>query len=208
MTTLYRFWDSEGALLYVGITDRSDDRWAKHGDRTWWTAVARIDIERFAERRDAEMAEIKAIREERPLHNVAHHPEKRSRYSVVPSDNRVATMYSQIGGFDHTRFMRRPEYTKLAIAMDAFAHSFDKDQDAPIVADWLRIFADMVLALPIGESCRVCRQSATTGEWPPILPPVKIDREGEHLRAFYRCPSCERIDRTSWNASALDTYYY
>ncbi len=207
-TVLYRFRNAEGELLYVGITDSPDGRWSAHGTKPWWPEVVEIRIERFVERRDAEMAEIEAIRTERPRHNVAHHPEKVSRYSVVPDDNRKATRYSQLGGYDHTRYARKPEYTRLAIAMDEFAHSFDKAGDAPNVAEWLRIFADMVLALPIGESCRVCRKAATDGRWPPLLPPVKVDRTGDRLKAIYRCPACGHVDWTSWNAASLDTCYF
>lgn len=70
---LYRFFDSAGALLYVGITFDPGSRWRKHRDgKPWWTEVARIDIETHPDRNAVLQAEEAAIRAEHPLHNVAH----------------------------------------------------------------------------------------------------------------------------------------
>src|SRR5699024_9013718 len=46
-TCLYRFYDSAGRLLYVGITMDLSRRLAKHRQRDWWPDVAEADYEYF-----------------------------------------------------------------------------------------------------------------------------------------------------------------
>lgn len=82
---LYRFFNSTDVLLYVGITVDPGARFKKHGgDKPWWGQVDRIGIEHFATRADALDAERKAIKEEKPLHNVVHN-------EFVPADGRSDT---------------------------------------------------------------------------------------------------------------------
>lgn len=77
-TSLYRFYDADGALLYVGITSRGPYRWQEHeAHRAWWALVASSRVEHFEDRDEAASAERAAIRAEKPLHNVTHlHPAK------------------------------------------------------------------------------------------------------------------------------------
>ena len=70
-TTLYRFFDPAGVLLYVGISHRAVMRWGDHGRvRPWWPEVASITVEHFADRKAARAAEVKAIQTESPRHNM------------------------------------------------------------------------------------------------------------------------------------------
>lgn len=67
---VYRCYDAEGRLLYIGSTSRLEMRLAQHRATTaWWPTVARVEPERFASIIQARTAEARAIREERPLHN-------------------------------------------------------------------------------------------------------------------------------------------
>lgn len=71
-TALYRLYDSCGVLLYVGITNNPEVRWAWHRDRqAWWPAVAAKKVEWFNSRIDAAKAEATAVRTEHPSKNVA-----------------------------------------------------------------------------------------------------------------------------------------
>jgi predicted GIY-YIG superfamily endonuclease len=71
MTVLYRLFDSEDRLLYVGITDRYGLRMGQHRtSKWWWPRVHRTETEWFASRAVAETMEVRAIRSERPLYNV------------------------------------------------------------------------------------------------------------------------------------------
>ena len=72
-TTLYRFHDASGGLLYVGITGRSVRRWCEHAaTKPWWNDVAKVTVEHFTDRPAAINAEARAIKQERPAHNVVH----------------------------------------------------------------------------------------------------------------------------------------
>jgi hypothetical protein len=71
-TALYRLYDREGVLLYVGITNMPNVRWAAHSLKPWWKQVARKDLTWFDTRPPAASAEVRAIRAEHPLHNSMH----------------------------------------------------------------------------------------------------------------------------------------
>jgi len=76
-TAVYRLFDDEGALLYVGIADHIGRRWDQHAvAQPWWPQVQRQTVTWFPSRGDAADAEIQAIRSEHPVHNVRHneHP--------------------------------------------------------------------------------------------------------------------------------------
>lgn len=71
MHTLYRFYDRDGELLYVGITNNPPRRFSKHkSEKDWWIQVARIDLEQHPTREELQDAERNAVAGERPLHNI------------------------------------------------------------------------------------------------------------------------------------------
>ena len=71
-TALYRLFAEDGALLYVGISKNPKTRfWGHSAEKSWWPEVARKEIEWFASRVDAAIAEAKAVRSERPSRNLA-----------------------------------------------------------------------------------------------------------------------------------------
>lgn len=67
---LYRFFDDEGALLYVGISVNPLGRWDQHRAKTWWRDVRTATIEPCESREAALKAELAAIRAENPQHNI------------------------------------------------------------------------------------------------------------------------------------------
>ncbi len=73
MTTLYRFFDADDRLLYVGIAGTATQRWEQHAkEKGWWDSVARVTVENHPSRQAAADAERNAIRNESPLYNVVH----------------------------------------------------------------------------------------------------------------------------------------
>lgn len=67
---LYRFYDADGALLYVGITKDPTKRTREHSKRSEWHPFARSrTLEWFEDRESALDAERAAIHRERPLFN-------------------------------------------------------------------------------------------------------------------------------------------
>lgn len=76
-TALYRLFDANDRLLYVGISENPERRWQTHAytaRATWWPQVARKTVKWYDTRPDAADAELKAIGSERPLHNLAGVP--------------------------------------------------------------------------------------------------------------------------------------
>jgi len=73
-TSLYRYFDTAGTLLYLGITNNDNQRDAWHcRHQIWWRfQVERRPGETFAKRTDAVTAERDAIRAEGPIFNVTH----------------------------------------------------------------------------------------------------------------------------------------
>lgn len=72
-TALYRLRDSGGQILYIGISANPLRRWPEHAaDKPWWPDVSDLSMQWFENRPDALAAEARAIRTERPLHNVVH----------------------------------------------------------------------------------------------------------------------------------------
>lgn len=78
-TELYRYFDNDGSLLYIGISLSAVARAVQHRQNAhWWDKVHRCEVERFPTRALAADAERKAIKAERPLHNVVHNGGERS----------------------------------------------------------------------------------------------------------------------------------
>lgn len=74
---LYRFYSATGQLLYVGITVNPPARWKKHREsKEWWCEVVGITLETYPNRGALQDAERRAIRVERPLHNIVHAKQK------------------------------------------------------------------------------------------------------------------------------------
>ena len=68
---LYRHFDAEGTLLYVGISLRPFSRFKEHNTHSGWAdQIANMAIEYFPTRMEAMAAEIKAVQEESPLYNI------------------------------------------------------------------------------------------------------------------------------------------
>lgn len=67
---LYRHFDADGRLLYVGISTASMRRLSEHRtDSAWFWSIATIKVERFDTIAQARLAETAAIKNERPLFN-------------------------------------------------------------------------------------------------------------------------------------------
>lgn len=88
-TCLYRLFDRDGRLLYIGITVNPPSRFAQHAeDKAWWAEVdpESVSVVWFDTRAEAEKLELLAVRDERPLHNVVTaDAEGRSRFIKDPS---------------------------------------------------------------------------------------------------------------------------
>jgi len=73
-TALYRLYDEDGVLLYVGITRNPPARMKAHAaekSESWWAEVATTEIEWLSSRPEALTAESIAIRDECPEYNIS-----------------------------------------------------------------------------------------------------------------------------------------
>ena len=71
-TAVYRFFDTGGRLLYVGIAYDPAERWKDHAAKTrWWKDAVDNTIEWYDTRAEAERAEKVALRYEKPIYNKA-----------------------------------------------------------------------------------------------------------------------------------------
>lgn len=71
-TALYRLFDVNGTLIYLGIAYAPESRWYQHSrEKKWWPNVAEKRVVWYETREQAEAAELLAIRTEHPQHNRA-----------------------------------------------------------------------------------------------------------------------------------------
>lgn len=74
-TALYRLYDTDGRLAYVGIAKDPAGRWKQHARYSeWWPKVTNKAVTWFDSRDGAEHAEKAAIKTEGPLYNRTHVP--------------------------------------------------------------------------------------------------------------------------------------
>lgn len=91
-TSLYRHYDAEGALLYIGISLSWPSRTREHaGGSRWFDQVARVEIENFDTREEALTAEREAIKREKPKFNVVHNRARTRSRSEQPKPNRPSS---------------------------------------------------------------------------------------------------------------------
>jgi hypothetical protein len=75
-TSVYRYYDQLGILIYVGITGRGVKRNREHNlSKSWWRYVAHQEVDHFATRRDALDRERDLIETYRPPFNAQHNDE-------------------------------------------------------------------------------------------------------------------------------------
>lgn len=71
-TALYRFYDADDALIYVGVTGELKKRIAAHARKPWWPTVARQTVDWHEDRSDALAIETEDILKHRPQWNMRH----------------------------------------------------------------------------------------------------------------------------------------
>lgn len=109
--TVYRFYDAQGDVLYVGCTSHLPNRIDSHrSDKTWWTDVARIECEHFPDRARAFAREYGLILELKPRHAAGHAsyegdgiPCAFGRYCGDRADRAYAVYVGPIGRAEHRR---------------------------------------------------------------------------------------------------------
>lgn len=188
--SLYRFYDSEGALLYVGITEVGAMRWNQHRkSKHWWSDVASTTVEHFRTRPEALEAEKQAIIAERPIHNVVHNREVTRATTPRTSGLEPVATFPDLD----TRWMAsdlRRRTDALAIAIDDFLHAWQEEVPDE---DPLSTILAITELLSVSDCCPQCRLDQRP------VPPQSFD-DGV---ATYVCPECG-TDWTCWWANDVD----
>jgi excinuclease UvrABC nuclease subunit len=78
-TTVYRYYDAHGVLLYVGKSMNIVVRSTQHRGKPWFESVATITLEWFDDYWLARDAERRAIRDEHPLYNACRYTQQQRR---------------------------------------------------------------------------------------------------------------------------------
>src|SRR3990167_2748522 len=75
-TSVYRYFDESGILIYVGITSQRVTRNRQHNaDKVWWQWVASQKIDHFLDTASAHAREVELIKRYRPPFNKQHNPD-------------------------------------------------------------------------------------------------------------------------------------
>ena len=182
MTTyLYRLWDENDRLLYIGISKSAIHRLHEHlTEQPWAEQVAKQTIERYATREEAAQAEVEAIQSEVPLHNVVHNRRVTSRQSH-------RTHVAQHGAYQIREMEPRWTHELLHNALRSVNElvlavgAHDTYGEARAFDDFVRSLS----YLPYADSCGICAEQNGFGvaaRWP-------IATSGDGTYA-YQCHTC------------------
>lgn len=124
---LYRHWDVDGNLLYVGISVDAIKRLQQHYDTAdWYDEVASITIQKFDDRGDLERAEQLAIDQEAPIWNrTGKHKAKKARPKMTSGAHEVMTLFRDNDFQDFN-------VKALRLLLGSSSYSFD-DWDATLL---------------------------------------------------------------------------
>lgn len=140
MQAVYRMFDAEGGLLYIGVTGDLSRRISVHAEKRWFLLVETIRLEWHPTQAAAWAAEQRAIREEQPRINITGKqlpptPIKRKpkRLRAVPPPTGPLTIKQAVAeGISgpsadavYRAWLRSPSRPK-PIARDGNAHVFDR----------------------------------------------------------------------------------
>ena len=101
---LYRHYDWEGTLLYVGISLNAVARLSSHRRSGWFYQIRIVKVEHFASRQGALRAEDIAIKNEKPKYNIAGNAEAISRMSAAQKERRdMERLLRQPGPYENTK---------------------------------------------------------------------------------------------------------
>ena len=129
---LYRMFDADSRLLYVGISVHGPDRLNGHRhDKPWWPEIATVQMKHFPNRSAALQAEQAAIRTDNPKYNIAHKPLTRDPLSRV-GVQRPICMGEKTGIPEFTGYLdRETAAAYFGIGVQTFDNLRRKNPDFP-----------------------------------------------------------------------------
>lgn len=92
-TSVYKYYDEYGILIYVGITSRGAKRQSEHNkDKSWWAHVASQTVEHFDSRHVALDHEESLILSHEPPFNTQHNRNQRSAMASYLSFRKLPSL--------------------------------------------------------------------------------------------------------------------
>lgn len=181
---LYRLYDADGRLLYIGISYSAIARYAQHkADKPWIGDVCRIDIETHEVSR-AEILEIErqAIISERPQHNVVH--------STAKAPDEIPDGVTE---FWAAELSVGPHLHLIAAHMDELISAHNKLGYAISQRDFNHMMAAVAGSLRLADRCPQCGH---------LNYPIGVKRDRKTwVTARYICDGCWHHDWTcGWAA--------
>lgn len=175
--SVYKYFDANSLLLYVGMTGRGQQRQAEHNaTKEWWKFVSHQEVEHFTRRADAETRERALIRLHRPPFNVAHNPDHadtRAAYLSLATKNgeRVRNLSPAfIGRNDPKRISMDVRVLGNIVTLASRSESYD-----------------MVKNLDLNDlEDTVVGSTGAKGMKPKLIQSRRVGREGIELRVACR----------------------
>jgi predicted GIY-YIG superfamily endonuclease len=135
-TTLYRYFDSDNRLLYVGVSGDNTKRQSQHRRSSFWFGeIMSATFEHYDSREDALEAEAQAIKREHPMHNVAgvgikivHSPYHHMIYLAGMPDNGHDEMHKEFTEHYRRLFNWANNHMPTVDMVVAFAMQFAKPE--------------------------------------------------------------------------------
>lgn len=178
---LYRFFDANSDLLYVGITMNLAERWRAHRtDKAWIQDVATITIKHYSSREELMEAEQRAIKAEHPKWNKQHNLKQKT--SAIAITHRPHNKYSW--------WRSRPRLLQAYVTFFQLCNDELIEQGSDSFSEFLALFSQ---SFGLIDWCRTCHQQNVDPNLIPH-PPLSINPDGV---CFYACER-KHVWKTWW----------
>lgn len=143
MPSLYRQYDNEGTLLYIGCAGSLAARSSQHERQSpWFKLVRTISVEHFDNIREAKSAEQKAIAAEGPLFNVQHNIDRRGSDAVSVNGHKLGRKTAFPYTIEEAEAILREYYGPKPMAeVQAFAEMMLRQEAGTIKPHWVKMLA-------------------------------------------------------------------
>ena len=106
---LYRMYDADGRLLYIGQSGAPARRIEQHSAQNQWPmTVVNISVEWHPSRETAMLAEARAIAAELPIHNITHQPFVRRKWPPQ-TGGKVLSAWMELHGVSEEQLRQMTE---------------------------------------------------------------------------------------------------
>lgn len=145
MSKLYRHYDSNGELLYIGISLSAIRRLGEHAGRShWYEDIVRVEIDTYPSIEAARDAERVAIKRERPKYNLKLRNDPEEEWQRKKRERRERQLE-----------VAKSKLFELPVM--------------PIGPDQTVILRPKTVSAMVGLSIRHIRRLASQGRFPPII---------------------------------------